>query len=69
MTATVIKYPIKIQMECSGCGASFNAPCDCGMSYVPAETRAKKAVETIQRNPTVLLPLNWHRQKYRGTGA
>lgn len=31
-------------LECSSCGATANAACSCGVEYVPAGTRAIKAV-------------------------
>jgi hypothetical protein len=36
---------ISIQrMICTGCGAEANAPCNCGVSYVPKVVRAREAI-------------------------
>jgi hypothetical protein len=35
---------ISIKLECSSCGATADAACDCGVAYVPAGERAAKAV-------------------------
>jgi hypothetical protein len=45
MTATVVKFkPSAGHLECSECGASARASCNCGAPYVPAGTRATEAV-------------------------
>jgi hypothetical protein len=35
---------ITTRLECSECGATTDAACDCGAPYIPARTRAAKAV-------------------------
>jgi hypothetical protein len=40
--AIVIKMPQRL--ECSSCGATANAACDCGAPYVPAGVRAADAI-------------------------
>jgi DNA-binding MarR family transcriptional regulator len=42
------KKPSIAQLQCSGCGATTNAACNCGAPYVPAGTRA---AEAIAKNP------------------
>ena len=44
-TAKIIPLPRQSRLECSDCGASVKAACDCHAPYVPAGTRATKAVE------------------------
>lgn len=44
MTAAVIQFTPLRGMQCSSCGASATASCDCGASYVPAGERAAAAV-------------------------
>jgi hypothetical protein len=38
------KTEIKQQLRCSGCGATTDAACACGVGYVPAHEYAAKAV-------------------------
>jgi hypothetical protein len=40
--ATILQFPARL--ECSKCGASATASCDCGVAYVPAGMRAAEAV-------------------------
>lgn len=46
MTVIPLRRPARI--ECSACGATRDAACDCGASYVPAGTRAAQA---LAKNP------------------
>lgn len=39
-----IRRPSIARLECSGCGATTDARCNCGLPYVPAGTRAAEAV-------------------------
>lgn len=50
MTATVIKLPRPSRLECTVCGVTVDAACDCGVLYIPngaekrdAATKALKA--------------------------
>lgn len=43
-TATIIKLPRSSRLECSTCGATAEAACDCGAPYIPAGARAAKAI-------------------------
>lgn len=47
MTAQILKMrrPSTGRMECSSCGATADAACNCGVPYVPAGQRAKEAVK------------------------
>lgn len=45
MTAKVIRMRKPALMECSACGASASAACDCGAAYVPAMQRAAAAAK------------------------
>jgi hypothetical protein len=54
-TATVIKLPepqpqprAAPKMQCSACGATADAACDCGATYMPVSVRAADA---IAKNP------------------
>ena len=40
----VVPPPLARKLECSACGATTDAACDCGASYTPAGARAAKAV-------------------------
>lgn len=42
--AVVIALPTKARLQCSACGASASAACDCGVSYISASNRAEAAV-------------------------
>lgn len=45
MTATIHQLkPKPAILECSNCGATTSAACPCGVSYVPAGTRAADAI-------------------------
>ena len=51
MTATVLKIPPRRErLECSNCGASTEAPCDCGALFLPAGMRAEQA---LAENPAL----------------
>jgi hypothetical protein len=39
-----LKKPEPVEMKCSACGATAEASCNCGVPYVPAGSRAAKAV-------------------------
>lgn len=43
MTATILSLRRPARMECSGCGATADAACDCGVAYMPAGEIAAKA--------------------------
>lgn len=47
MTATVVRLR-PLQLECTGCGATRDAACDCGVPYVLASMRA---AEAVAKNP------------------
>lgn len=47
-TAHIIPFR-RVRIECSKCGASANAACGCGASYVPAGTRAAKGIAANPR--------------------
>jgi len=40
----VLTLPKTNRLECSSCGATANAACDCGAPYVPAGARAAAAI-------------------------
>lgn len=42
MISNVVTLPLRLQ--CSSCGATANAGCDCGVAYLPAGQRAAAAV-------------------------
>jgi hypothetical protein len=49
MTATVIKLPepqqrAALKMQCSACGVTADAACDCGAPYQPVSARAAQAI-------------------------
>lgn len=47
MTAQVLEIrKLKVStLACSACGAEAEATCNCGVPYVPASTRARRAIE------------------------
>lgn len=50
MTAEVLKISTPLRLRCSGCGATQEAACDCGVAYMPAGELAAKAVA---ENPSI----------------
>jgi hypothetical protein len=40
----VVNFPVTVALECPQCGAAGQGSCHCGVPYIPAGERAKKAV-------------------------
>ena len=47
-TVVALRKKATSRMQCSGCGASAEVSCNCGVPYIPATMRAAKA---IAKNP------------------
>lgn len=47
-TVVALRKKATSRMQCSGCGASADVSCNCGVPYIPATARAAKA---IAKNP------------------
>lgn len=46
MTANVVSFrKPALEIGCTGCGATVDAACDCGVPYMPAGQRAAAAIE------------------------
>jgi hypothetical protein len=49
MNIVPLKRPVVVSMECSRCGAITDAGCNCGEIYLPAGSRAVKAIQADHR--------------------
>jgi hypothetical protein len=50
--AMLAEKPARARLECSACGATANAACDCGAPYVPSTAEKRELVaEALKKNP------------------